>query len=65
MSSRNLKPAEVAARLGCAICTLERWRCQGKGPRYIKTTPGQSGRILYPEHELEKWERIRAKGGER
>jgi len=31
-----LTTKEAAAYLGLMPCTLEKWRCQGKGPRFVK-----------------------------
>jgi hypothetical protein len=42
---------EAALLLRCSERTLERLRCSGAGPRYIKTTR----RILYRECDLEAW----------
>lgn len=35
-----LPPAQTAELLGVGIKTLERWRSQGEGPRFVKLSPG-------------------------
>lgn len=49
----NLRPKEAAARIGVSHNTLANWRVSGEGPRYLKF-----GRmVLYPEAEIEAWEK--------
>lgn len=31
-----LREAEAARRLGTSIRTLQKWRCNGKGPRFVR-----------------------------
>lgn len=45
---------EAAALLRLSVATLNRYRSQGKGPRYVKT-PGYSGKILYRLDDLIAW----------
>jgi predicted DNA-binding transcriptional regulator AlpA len=42
---------EVAERLGISIRSLERWRCTGEGPRYIKL----GRQVRYTCDDLEAW----------
>jgi predicted DNA-binding transcriptional regulator AlpA len=42
---------DAAIALRCSERTLERLRCSGTGPRYIKTTR----RVLYRESDLDAW----------
>jgi predicted DNA-binding transcriptional regulator AlpA len=44
----HLDTKEAAARLGLSPITLEGWRVQGKGPRYLKI----GRRVFYPENEI-------------
>jgi predicted DNA-binding transcriptional regulator AlpA len=49
----GLKPPAAAKLIGYSVPTMERWRAQGIGPRYVQLTPG--GSVVYPKPELEKW----------
>ena len=44
----------TAPRLGVAPGTLENWRVQGVGPKFIKT-PGKRGKVLYDPADIELW----------
>ena len=48
----HLKQAELAARWHISPRTLERWRWQGVGPRYLKI----GGRVCYREEDVEAYE---------
>lgn len=59
MTSESKKPkllttVEVSQRYegNLSVRTLNNWRSQGKGPRFLRL----EGKILYPVEELEKWE---------
>ena len=41
---RVLSEIELAQRWGVSPKTLQRWRCEGRGPRYLKL----SKRVTYP-----------------
>jgi len=58
---RYLTPKEVSERYGGCITvgTLANWRTAGVSPPYIKL----GGKIIYPESELEEWERRRTSVG--
>ncbi len=43
---------QLAARWGVAEATLERWRSDGIGPRYLKLC----GRVLYRHTDIEAYE---------
>jgi hypothetical protein len=45
---RMLTTKEAAALLGRPASTLERWRCEGRGPDYVK----QEGGVRYDETHL-------------
>ncbi|MDF2621333.1 MAG: hypothetical protein K0S00_3992 [Xanthobacteraceae bacterium] len=44
-----LKVKDAAERLGLSISTLNKWRCYGTGPRFVKL--GTS--VLYREEDLD------------
>lgn len=46
---------EVSRRTGLSRRTLQGWRAQGRGPKYVRT----GRRVLYPAVEL--WEFLRAR----
>jgi predicted DNA-binding transcriptional regulator AlpA len=46
----HLRPQEAAAWLGCVTKrTLDNWRWQRRGPRYVKV----GGRVVYRRSDLE------------
>ena len=45
----------AAPRIGVSPGTLENWRVQGFGPRFIKSTPGRRGKVLYDPADIEEW----------
>ena len=51
----HLTPQQLAARWQVSEKTLERWRCQGSGPIYLKL----GGRVLYPVEHIEAHEATR------
>ncbi len=51
MTSKKLNTQEAAALLGVQPCTLERWRCMKRGPRYAKL----GSRVMYDIRDLEDW----------
>lgn len=44
----------AAPRIGVAPGTLENWRTQGVGPRFIKAN-GRRGRVFYDPADIEAW----------
>ena len=36
VSAALLREAEAARRLGTSVRTLQKWRCSGKGPRFVR-----------------------------
>jgi hypothetical protein len=44
----------AAPRIGVSPGTLENWRVQGVGPKFIKTA-GRRGRVLYDPSDIEDW----------
>lgn len=60
MAGRNpalvfLTSNEAADLLRLSRRTLERWRLEGNGPRYIKLGAGKRSRVVYRETEIEAW----------
>ena len=52
MSTRNLNQYQLAERWGISPRTLEQWRWQGKGPKYLKI----GGRVVYRLQDVEHYE---------
>ena len=46
----------AAPRIGVSPGTLENWRVQGVGPKFIKTS-GKRGRVLYDPADIELWKK--------
>lgn len=59
-TEKRLTEDELCARLGVKKSTLATWRCKGTGPAYLKI-----GRIAYRLTDVEEWENLRRKGGEK
>ena len=60
MSEQNilsgyLSQDELAAQLGIAVSTLEKWRCEGLGPAYTRA----SRKPLYSIAGVQQWLRDR------
>jgi hypothetical protein len=58
MAETYLTPVDLAERTGYSIDTLARWRCEGKGPEFMK--PGgnaKQARVRYRLSAVEAWER--------
>lgn len=55
MADELLTPKQVKADYGFSPQTLANWRWMGRGPAYIKTSPGRSGRIKYKRSAIEAW----------
>ena len=54
---RHLHQVELAKRWNMSARTLERWRCLGTGPKYLKI----GGRVTYPLAEVEAYEAARTR----
>lgn len=50
-------PAEAAERLGVQRSTLDNWRWNGSGPRYVKV----GGRVRYRLADLAEWLDVRTR----
>ena len=58
-----LSTHQLADRWNISPQTLENWRSQGKGPKYVKLGQGKSSPIVYRMSDVEKYERKHLKGG--
>lgn len=47
-----LNVRQAAVRLGLSKSTLDKMRCAGKGPRFVKTTDRA---VRYDPHDLDAW----------
>jgi len=50
----HLHQRQLAARWGVSEGTLERWRCEGIGPKFLKLK--LPGRVLYRQIDIEAYE---------
>lgn len=46
---------EAAQQLRLSAPTLERLRCTGAGPVFIKLGPGKRARVVYQRSDLDAW----------
>ena len=46
---------EAATILGISNSRLNRFRCEGDGPAYVKLGPGVHARVGYRPIDLQKW----------
>ncbi len=46
-----LTPEETAKRIGAKASTLATWRCNRKGPPYLKL----NNRVRYPQELVDEW----------
>ncbi len=54
-TSTLLTTVEAAAYLRLSPRTLERFRVEGTGPKFLKAGAGKRARVLYEPGELHKW----------
>jgi predicted site-specific integrase-resolvase len=59
MDIKHLNQVQLARRWSLSPRTLERWRYQGLGPRYLKIV----GRVVYRLEDIEAFETERAREG--
>lgn len=51
-----LTTREAAEYLGYAKQTLNQWRSDGTGPKYLKNgKPGSPGGVRYKQEDLDEW----------
>ncbi len=53
MATQHLTQSDLAQRWRLSEGSLERWRCEGIGPVYLKI----KGRVVYREIDIEDFER--------
>jgi len=46
---------QAAAALGIQLQTLQCWRMQGKGPRYVRLGDNRLGRVAYRPQDVSAW----------
>ena len=54
-----LNVRDAAARIGLSVSTLNKYRCSGDGPRYVRLG---KRRVAYPVAELDAWVAARVHG---
>jgi len=54
-AARPLTTEEAAQYLSVTRRTLERWRSQRVGPRFLKPRGGRTNRCLYRREDLDSW----------
>jgi predicted site-specific integrase-resolvase len=54
MEVRHLNQRQLAERWSVSEASLERWRSQGVGPKYLKI----QGRVLYRLSDIESYEEV-------
>ncbi|MUL39713.1 helix-turn-helix domain-containing protein [Streptomonospora sp. PA3] len=64
MSTKYLTTEQAAELAGVRPKTLVMMRYEGRGPRYVKLSPGRSGRVRYPEAAVIAWLKAREQGGD-
>lgn len=52
MTVIHMNQRHLANRWGVSEATLERWRSEGIGPKYLKL----QGRVMYREQDIEDYE---------
>ncbi len=57
--NRHINEVELSERVCLSVRTLQRWRWQGLGPRYLKL----GGRVVYRLADVEAWEEAQLRGG--
>jgi predicted site-specific integrase-resolvase len=58
MTVVHIRPDQLAQRWAISKKTLERWRCEGAGPRYLKLS---GCRVVYRLDDIESYESARYK----
>lgn len=54
-----LNSEAAAAALGISPITLKIWRCQGKGPRFIKLGESKQAGVVYEQADVDGWKAAR------
>lgn len=53
--NQMLTPQEVSQLIKVSVGTLENWRMQGRGPKFIKLGGGPRGHVRYRLQDVEDW----------
>ena len=53
--NQMLTPQEVSQLIKISVSTLENWRMQGRGPKFIKLGGGPRGHVRYRQQDVEDW----------
>lgn len=53
--SELLNTIAAAPLIGVSPGTLENWRSKGHGPKFIKTSVGRRGKVLYDPADIDAW----------
>jgi hypothetical protein len=51
----NVNEEKASEILGLSVKTLRKWRCEMRGPHFIKFGEGKRGRVVYSEADLAAW----------
>lgn len=61
-SATMMKTSELAIRWKISEQCLRQWRCDSKGPPYVKMGDDRCSRILYRLSDIEKFEKSNSFG---
>jgi hypothetical protein len=53
----HMTPLELAVRWATTPRTLEDWRTDGKGPKYLKLEPHKGGKVVYRRRDISAYEK--------
>lgn len=56
MTVVHITQKPLAERWAMSPKSLERWRCEGNGPRYLKLGASKSARVIYRLADVEEYE---------
>ena len=50
-----LETRDAAPLVGVSVGTLENWRTQGVGPKFLKISNGRQGKVVYDPDDIAIW----------
>lgn len=53
--SELMTPNQLAAYLNLDAGTLQNWRTQRRGPRWVKLGKGRNAKVVYNSADVERW----------
>lgn len=56
MTVVHITQKQLAERWAMSPKSLERWRCDGNGPRYLKLGTSRAARVIYRLADIEEYE---------